>query len=167
MSTFKACALAAVSAAAVLLAVAPPLAGAAPESDGQGYLNSTARCSSADATVVFGSTDASRVAICKTSADGYEYRGVRVRDGARLIIPAKQSGDAFVADNDGIEYTVSAKSVVVSDGNKVLREEQMVDFHGPDAPAAAPPATPTPAPPATPTPTTPLPPPLPAERGGG
>ncbi len=149
-------------ATAVLLVVALPPAGAAPESDGQGYLDSTARCSSAAATIMFGSTDTSRVAICKTS-DGYEYRGVRVRDGAKLIVPAKQSGDAFVADNGGIDYMVSAKSVVVSEGNKVLREEPMVDFHGPEAAAPAPPATPTP----TPTPTTPLPPPLPAERGGG
>jgi hypothetical protein len=159
MSIFKPCALSAVAVAAALLAITLPQAGAAPESDGQGYLDSTARCRSADATVMFGSTDTSRVAICKTSDDGYEYRGVRLRDGAKLVVPAEQSGDAFVADSGGIEYMVSAKSVVVSEGNKVLREEPMVDFHGPEAPAAASPATPTP--------TTPLPPPLPAEQGGG
>ena len=158
----------AVTASWALLVDGVPSAIAAPTSDGQGYLDSTARCSSAAATIMFGSTDTSRIAICKTS-DGYEYRGVRVRDGAKLIVPAKQSGDAFVADNGGIEYMVSAKSVVVSEGNKVLREEPMVDFHGPKAAAPAPQATPTPTPtpPATPTPTTPLPPPLPAERGGG
>ena len=158
MSTLKPCAL-----AAVLLAIGLPSAGAAPNSDGQGYVNSSARCATSDATVVFGSTDASRVAICKTPGGGFEYRGVRVRDGAKLVVPAKQSGDgAFVADNGGIEYTVTAKSLVLSAGNKVIREEPMLDFHGPEAPAAAPPATPTPS-----TPTTPLPPPLPAEEGGG
>jgi hypothetical protein len=54
---------------------------------------------------------------------------------------------------------VTLKSLVVSAGNKVIREEPMVDFHGPEttqAPAA-PPLT---------TPTTPLPPPLTAEVGG-
>ena len=150
----------AVTASWALLVDGAPSAIAAPTSDGQGYINSTARCSSADTTVVFGSTDISRVAICKTPGGSFEYRGVRVRDGARLVIPAKASGGgAFVAENGGMRYTVTAKSLVVSEGNKVIREEPMVDFHGPEAPAAAPPATPTP--------TTPLPPPLPAEAGGG
>jgi hypothetical protein len=43
-------------------------------------------------------------------------------------------------------------------GSKVIRDEPMVDFHQPQAPATPPPAT---------TSTTPLPPPLPAEVGGG
>ena len=160
MSTVKPWALAAVSAAAALLGIGLPSAGAVPDSDAQGYVNSSARCATADATVVFGSTDASRVAICKTPG-GFEYRGVRVRDGAKLVVPAKQSGDGtFVAKSGGVEYVVTARSLVLSEGNKVIREEPMVDFHGPQAPAPAPA-------PATPTPTTPLPPPLPAEKGGG
>jgi hypothetical protein len=102
------------------------------------------------------------VAICKRPGGQYEYRGVRVRDGAKLIVPASQSGDGgFVADKDGITYTVTSKSLVVSVGNRVIREEPMVDFHTPDTPAA--PGAP---PPSTTTPTTPLPPPLPAEVGG-
>jgi hypothetical protein len=101
------------------------------------------------------------VAICKTPGGQYEYRGVRVRDGAKLIVPASQSGDGYVTDNDGMTYLVTSKSLVVSVGNKVIREEPMVDFHGPEtaqAPAAPPPPTTTP--------TTPLPPPLRAEVGG-
>ncbi len=152
--------LAVVSAAAAVLVVALPSAAAAPATDGDGYVNSTARCAAPNTVVVFGSTDSSRVAICETP-DGYEYRGVRVSDGARLIVPAEASGDGtFVAENGGIGYMVTAKSLVVSEGNKVIREEPMVDFHGPQAPAPA-------AAPATPTPTTPLPPPLPAEEGHG
>ncbi len=132
MSTLKLCAL-----AALLLAIGLPSAGAAPDSDGQGYVNSTARCSSADTTVVFGSTDSSRVAICKTPGGGFEYRGVRVRDGAKLVVPAKQSGDGtFVAENGGIEYMLSAKSLILRAGDKVIREETMVDFHGWKAPPA-------------------------------
>ena len=102
------------------------------------------------------------MAICKTPGGQYEYRGVRVRDGAKLVVPASQSGDGgYIAGNDGVTYTVTTKSLVVSVGTKVIREEPMVDFHRPEAPAA--PA----APPPTTTPTTPLPPPLPAEAGGG
>src|SRR6476469_1684051 len=149
------------AACSVLLAIGLPSATAAPTTDDQGYVDSPARCSSPATAVLFGSTDSSRVAICKTSGGQYEYRGVRVRDGARLIVPASQSGDGFVADNDGVTYLLTAKSLVINLGDKVIREEPMVDFHRPGIPAA--PA----APPPTTTPTTPLPPPLPAEVGGG
>ena len=148
----------ATAALSVLLVVALPSAAAAPATDDEGYVNSTARCGAPYSVVVFGSTDASRVAICKTPDGKYEYRGVRVSDGAKLIVPAEGSGDdSFVADNSGISYLVTPKSLVVSQGNKVVREEPMVEFHGRQAPAPA----------STPTSTTPLPPPLPAEKGGG
>jgi hypothetical protein len=152
-------ALAVVTAAAAVLVGALPSAWAAPATDGDGYVSSTARCAAPNTVVVFGSTDTSRVAICQTPGGQYEYRGVRVSDGARLIVPAEASGDGtFVAESGGIGYMVTAKSLVVSEGNKVIREEPMVDFHRPQAPAPAH---------ATPTSTTPLPPPLPAEQGHG
>jgi hypothetical protein len=163
MSTLKPGVLAVASAAAAVLVVALPSASAAPATDDDGYVNSTARCAEPNSVVVFGSTDSSRIAICKSPDGKFEYRGVRISDGAKLIVPAVESTDgAFVADNNGIGYLVTAKSLVVSAGNKVIREEPMVDFHGPQAPAAAP-AQPA----ATPTSTTPLPPPLPAEQGHG
>ena len=147
----------AAAACSALLAIGMPSAIAAPASDGQGYVDSTARCTTPDVPVAFGSTATSRVAICKTPAGQYEYRGVRVRDGAKLIVPASLSEDgAFVAENNGITYMVTASSFVVSAGTQVIRDEPMVDFHGPEAPRAP-----------TATPTTPLPPPLPAEVGGG
>ena len=56
--------LSAATGALALLAVAVPSALAAPASDGQGYLDSTARCASPSTAVAFGSTESSRVAIC-------------------------------------------------------------------------------------------------------
>jgi len=140
-----------------LLVFGMPSAAAAPATDDQGFIDSTARCTAPAVAVLFGSTETSRVAICKTG-DQYEYRGVRVRDGAKLIVPASQSGGGFVAGNDGITYTATTKSLVVSMGDKVIRDEPMADVHQQGAPAAPPPTTTTP--------TTPLPPPLPAEVGG-
>ena len=151
----------AAAACSALLAFGVPAAIAAPAADDKGYVDSTARCTPPNTAVVFGSTETSRVAICKTPGGQYQYRGVRVRDGAKLIVPASQSGDGYVADNDGMTYLVTSKSLVVSVGSKVIREEPMVDFHGPEtaqAPAAPPPTTTTPP--------TRLPPPLPAEVGG-
>ena len=148
----------AAAASMVLLGVAVPSSTAAPTSDDQGYIDSTARCSAPDDTVVFGSTASSRIAICETPGGGYEYRGVRLRDGAKLVVPASRSNDgAFLAENDGISYLVTADSLVVSAGTQVIRDEPMVEFHGPEAPQT--PAEST-------TPSTSLPPPLPAEVGG-
>src|ERR1700755_1228830 len=71
---------AAAAASLVLLAIGLPSASAAPAApatDGQGYVDSTARCAPPATAVLFGSTDSSRVAVCKTSGGHYEYRGVR------------------------------------------------------------------------------------------
>lgn len=170
-SAIRAAGVAAAAACSTLLLTALPHAGAAPAFDSGGYVDSTAHCS--DAAVAFGSTESSRVAICKTSS-GYEYRGVRVRDGAKLIASASSSGDgSYTAVNDGISYTVSSSSLVISSGGTVVRKEAWVDFHGPQTSASST-VTSTTAPTTssaptstTPTSTTPLPPPLPAEVGGG
>lgn len=145
----------AAAACSALLAIGASSAAAAPGTDGQGYVDSTARCTAPATVVLFGSTESSRVAICKTAGGQYEYRGVRLRDGAKLIVPAAYSGNGFVADNGEMSYLVTAKSLVISVGNKVIRDEPMVDYHTPGAPSEPE------------TPTTPLPPPLPAEVGGG
>lgn len=151
--------VAAAAAACTGLLIAPA-AWAAPEADDRGYLDSTARCAAPDEAVVFGYTASSRVAICQTPDGDLTYRGVRVRDGARLITPATRSSDgAFTATREGIEYLVSAESLVISAGEKIIRDEAMLDFHRAGTST-------TPEARSTPTPTTPLPPPLPAEVGG-
>jgi hypothetical protein len=167
----------AAAASCVLLAAAVPLATAAPSSDSQGYVDSTARCSAPDTAAAFGSTATSRIAICKTAGGQYQYRGVRLSDGAKLILPATASGGGFVATNDGITYTVTSNSLTVSAGSSVIRQEPMVDYHGPQSPATTSPTTtapttsPTIGPPTTPTPSAPTStgpalPPFPAEVGG-
>lgn len=151
--------------AAALLVLGAPSAGAAHDTDDQGFVDSTARCTPPDAAAAFGRTETSRVAICTTPDGGYEYRGVRVSDGAKLIVPATQSGGVtYIAEHDDITYTVSADSLVVSAGEQVIRREPMLEFHQPGKPAA-PTSTVTPPAPET-TAAAPLPPPLPAEVGG-
>ncbi|MEH3139913.1 MAG: hypothetical protein PGN37_06945 [Mycobacterium kyogaense] len=147
-----------VTAGGAALLVAAPSAASTPPSDSQGYVDSTARCAAPATVVVFGSTSGSRVAICKSTDGDLEYRGVRVRDGAKLIAPATQSADgAFTATRDGIEYMVTSDALVISAAEKVIRDEEMVDFHRPGSTAATQ---------APKTSSTPLPPPLPAEVGG-
>ncbi|MCV7227930.1 hypothetical protein [Mycolicibacterium komossense] len=164
---------------AALLALVIPLASAEPGTDSQGFVDSTARCASPDTAAAFGSTATSRVAICATSGGKYTYRGVRIRDGARLILPATQSSSGFVAENDGITYTLTSSALTVSSGSTVIRQEPMLDYHGPQTSTTPSPATSAPATSASSAPTTqpsakpdPVPnptpniPPLPAEVGG-
>jgi len=155
----------AVLAAFVASGLATAVAG--PTTDDRGFVDSTARCAAPATAVVFGSTASSRVAVCKDSAGEYEYRGVRISDGAMLIVPAKSTDGGFVAENDGISYTVTSTALLVKTSGQVIRNEPMIGFHG-QGPgvATAPPTQPSAAPP-TVTPSTPLPAPLPAEVGGG
>jgi len=132
--------IAAAAAVSVMIAIGIPLAIAAPTSappsDGQGYVDSTARCTKPDIAVIFGSTETSRVAICKTAAGAFEYRGVRVRDGAKLIVVASQTSDGgYIATNDGVTYTVTAQELSVSISGDTVRTESWTDLHSPQSPA--------------------------------
>jgi hypothetical protein len=180
----------AVAAGSAALAIGVPLALAAPTavppSDTGGYLDSTARCTAPDTAVLFGSTKTARVAICKTAAGAYEYRGVRVSDGAKLIAAADQtSSDTYVINNDGVTYTVTPTALSVTANGDTFRTETWTDFHAPASPAASTtgkPSTPStssaaaaspsatssaPKTSSAPSSVVPLPPPLPAEVGGG
>ena len=133
--------IAAALAISAMIAIGVPLALAAPTavppSDSQGYLDSTARCAKLDTAVVFGTTETSRVAICKTAGGEFEYRGVRVRDGARLIVPASRISDGvYVAKNDGVTYTVTAEALSVSANGDTFRTQSWTDFNSPQAPAS-------------------------------
>lgn len=142
----------AAAAAAAVIAVGAPLGGftssaaptANPQADSDGYVDSTARCTTPDTAVLFGTTRSSRVAICKLADASYEYRGVRVRDGAKLIAPAKQTSDtAFVVNNDGVKYTITPTALSVTANGDTFRTETWTDFHQPQAPASAGTSAPT------------------------
>jgi hypothetical protein len=163
----------AVAAAAcwTLLTIGATTASAEPSTDALGFVNSTARCASPNTAVAFGSTATSRVAICKSPAGAYGYHGVRISDGATLTAAVTASADgSFVAQKDGVTYTVTSNALTVSNASGTIRSEPMVSYHGPKTTKA--PASTAQAPAATPAPTTaaspaPLGPPLPAEVGGG
>ena len=140
-----------------------------PGTDSQGFVDSSARCLTGEVAVAYGSTEGSKVAICKTTDGQFQYRGVRLRDGAKLVASAtEQPGGGFVATGDGITYTLTSKSLDISDASGLIRSEPVVYYRSPGTTAPAGqgvPATPVTGAP-TAAPTTPLPPPLPAEVGG-
>ena len=97
--------------------------------DAQGYVDSAARCGDDQTLVVHGSTQRSRVVICKGSDGAYEYRGVRISDGASLRAAAEATGDGtYVATSDGAEYTVTREELEVTSGGKVIYRDTWVDY---------------------------------------
>ena len=144
------------AAASAAVAIGVPLAMAAPTavppSDTGGYLDSTARCTAPDTAVLFGTTKTARVAICKTAAGAYEYHGVRVSDGAKLIAAAEQtSADTYVVNNDGVKYTITPTALSVTANGNTFRTETWTDFHAPAAPAGSTAAKPSTSSSSTPT----------------
>jgi hypothetical protein len=132
----------AAAATSAAVAIGVPLAMAAPTavppSDTGGYLDSTARCTAPDTAVLFGSTKTARVAICKTAAGAYQYRGVRVSDGAKLIAAAEQtSANSYVVNNDGVKYTLTPTALSVTLNGDTFRTETWTDFHAPASPATS------------------------------
>src|SRR5215211_5386869 len=92
--------------------------------DDRGFVNSAARCDGAQSAVVIGRTSRSLVVICADESGRYEYRGVRVSDGAALTVPATTAGDGlFVARIDKVTYAVSPKELLVKSDDSVLRQE--------------------------------------------
>ena len=98
-------ALAAAAVLALVFAGADQLATAAPSSDAQGFVDSTARCAAPDTAVAFGRTDSSRIAICESPDGELEYRGVRVRDGANAVVRSFDPPVVHVPDGTAITQT--------------------------------------------------------------
>jgi hypothetical protein len=119
-----------------------PMASAKPAFtiDARGFANTPARCDGPQAPVFAGRTPLSLIAICQ-GPRGYEYRGMRLRDGAKLILPARQLGNGcFGASTEDITYTVSGRKLLLTAGLRVVRDETMLEFKdfATEAPAAAP-----------------------------
>lgn len=113
-------------------------------SDAQGFVDTHARCDDSQFTIAFGRTERSIVAIC-TNPDGtYEYRGMRISDGATLTESVEAQGDGeFVARSDDVTYVVSAQEFYLMSGSEVVREEPWLEYHEPQLLPAESPAQPS------------------------
>lgn len=131
MSVMKSLLLAAAALAAGV--VLSPAASSAPShpSDDKGFLNSSARCETGGPALAVGRTAQSLVVICPGADGTFDYRGVRLKDGAVLTAPAKPDGRAFTARNDAFTYTVTATELVVTSENSVIKREAMVEYRQP------------------------------------
>jgi hypothetical protein len=114
-----------------------PAAGAEPPrvpTDDRGFINSAARCEGTNTAIAIGRTQRSLVVICPEQNGKYEYRGVRVSDGADLTVAAETTVEhAFLAENDGVTYAVSPTQLLVTAGETVINREPMIEYRVPGA----------------------------------
>lgn len=119
--------------AALIGTVAPPAAHsapAAPATDEHGFVDSSARCAANQILMSYGRTSRSLVVICVDPDGGLQYRGVRLSDGAALTMTAGRGSDgSVVALNEGVTYSVSPSTLLVSEGDTVLYRDNWTDFH--------------------------------------
>jgi hypothetical protein len=103
-------------------------AGAQFTTDTRGFVNTKAYCDDGQSAAAFGRTQRSLVVICVDSHGDYEYRGVRVSDGAGLKAAAKSTADGFEASTDDAVYTVSPTELVVTSGGKVIYRDTWIAY---------------------------------------
>ena len=100
--------------------------------DGDGYVDSAARCDDDQVPVAFGRTSRALVAVCVDRDGQLEYRGVRLSDKASGNVPAGRAADgAIVASNDGVTYAVSPSMLLVSEGDTVIYRDAWIEFREP------------------------------------
>ncbi|TFV54560.1 hypothetical protein E4P42_25540 [Mycobacterium sp. PS03-16] len=128
--------LAVTAASAAYLTLATPVASAEPSSDfpadDRGFVDTAAYCQGAAVATAFGRTADALVAICAGPGGELQYRGVRLRDDAAVMLTAQSDGAGrFVADNDGVVYTVSPTELTVTVADSTLHRQPMLEYRAP------------------------------------
>lgn len=127
---------------------------AVPSTDEHGFVDSSARCSTSQTLMAYGRTTRSLVVICVDPDGGLQYRGVRLSDGAAIQMAAARGSDgSVVATNDGVTYSVSPTTLLVSQGDSVIYRDTWADFKQPRFSGGATPSS-TPATSSAPAPST-------------
>ncbi|SFW77095.1 hypothetical protein [Amycolatopsis australiensis] len=74
-------------------------------------------------------TAKSLVTVCRVPDGRIFYdgqaRGQAASDATHIVLPAQESGDGFVAKNGDYRYTIAGGRLVVSDGDRVLSDEEL------------------------------------------
>ena len=75
-----------------------------------------------------GRTADSVVVICQTGVGRFYYKGAGLQNGLSVEIDDPvQTGAAFVATNNGVQYSVSPAALMITQGSTVVSNEPMVE----------------------------------------
>jgi hypothetical protein len=101
-----------------------------PDADEQGFLNFPgARCNYTNSAVTIGRTADSAVVICETGVGRFYYKGFGLQNGQSVEIDDPvQTGAAFVATNNGVQYLVSPTELTITHGSTMLSNEPMLEY---------------------------------------
>jgi hypothetical protein len=114
--------------------VVPPSAASGhqipPDADAQGFVGYPgARCNDTNPAVRIGRTVDSAVVICETGAGRFYYKGVGLQNGLSVEIDDPvQTGAAFVATNNGVQYSLSPAALIITQGSTVVSREPMLEY---------------------------------------
>ena len=101
-----------------------------PDADTQGFVGYPgARCNYANPAVTIGRTADSAVVICETGVGRFYYKGFGLQNGQSVEIDDPvQTGAAFVATNNGVQYSVSPAALIITQGSTVLSNGPMLEY---------------------------------------
>lgn len=118
----------------------------APGIDNRGFIDREgARCAEPQTAAAIGRTERSLVVICINENGNYEYRGIRLSDGAALqLTDVMVTSGGFLATNEDVAYAFSPEELIVTSGDVVVARDPMVEYFDPRLAPAASPAKPQP-----------------------
>lgn len=101
-----------------------------PDADEHGFLNFPgARCNYTNPAVAIGRTADSAVVICETGAGRFYYKGFGFQNGQSVEIDDPvHTGSAFIATNNGVQYSVSPTDLIITQGSTTLSNEPMLEY---------------------------------------
>ena len=104
--------------------------GCLPDADTQGFVGYPgARCNHTNPAVAIGRTSDSVVVICQTGVGRLYYKGVGLQNGQSVEIDDPvQTGAAFVATNNGVQYSVSPAALIITQSLTVMSNEPMSEY---------------------------------------
>jgi hypothetical protein len=78
---------------------------------------------------MIGRTGDSALVICETGVGRFYYKGFGLQNGQSVEIDdLVQTGAAFVATNNGVQYSVSPTELTITQGSTVLSNEPMLEY---------------------------------------
>jgi hypothetical protein len=91
-----------------------------------------ARCNYTNPAVAIGFTSESIAVICQTGVGRFYYKGVGLQNGLSVEIDVPvQTGAAFVATNNGVQYSLSPAALIITQGSTVVSREPMLEYWSP------------------------------------
>ncbi len=101
-----------------------------PDADAQGFLGYPgARCNYTNPAVAIGRTSQSLVVICRTGVGRLYYKGFGLQNGLSVEIDDPvQTGTAFIATNNGVQYLVSPDALIITQGSTTVSKEPMLEY---------------------------------------